>query len=341
MIEVLEAGTLTTLQDLGRSGLGHLGVSPAGAADAVSLRIANRLVGNPDTCAALEMTAAGVSLRFDVDERIAITGGALAAQLDGEPVPMYQTLTVKAGRVLDCGRIESGWRSYLAIAGGFDATPVLSSRSTDTLSGLGPEPLSAGARLIAGTSAVFTEGFYLRSPPRYGTSARLRVVAGPHQEWFTSAALLSLRESIFKVSPQSDRTGVRLESTPLQRIRNDELPSMGMVTGAVQVPHSGQAIVLLGNHGATGGYPVIANVIAADLHLLAQLAPGSELRFADVSRAEAVDALREQESRLQRDMVSADASLLAARALMTLAGGHASLKQAAVRDGNRRIRIRK
>ncbi|HEY3860198.1 MAG TPA: biotin-dependent carboxyltransferase family protein [Gammaproteobacteria bacterium] len=341
MIEVLHPGSLTTLQDLGRSGLGHLGVPPAGAADVLNLRIANRLVGNPDGYAALEMTSVGTDLRFDADARIALTGGTLEAQLDGEPLPMYQTLSVKAGRVLHCSRITAGWRSYLAVAGGFDLAPVLGSRSTDTLSGLGPEPLSTGTQLAVAASPGPGAGAYLRSPPRYGRSIRLRVLAGPHQEWFASASLLSLRDSSFKVSSQSDRTGVRLEGTVLQRIREDELPSMGMVTGAIQVPLSGQAIVLLGNHGSTGGYPVIANVIGADLHLLAQLAPGYELRFMDVSRAEALDALREQESRLQQDLVTADAGLLAARALMTLAGSHASLRQAAVKDGNRRIRIRK
>ncbi len=341
MIEVLAAGTFTTLQDMGRSGLGHLGVPPSGAADVFNLRIANRLAGNPDGAAALEMTGVGMSLRFDAAIRIVLSGGALEAQLDGEPVPMYQTLPIKAGMVLSCGRITAGWRSYLAVAGGFDVPPVLGSRSTDTLSDLGPGLVAAGMKFAVGVSTAPEEGGYLRSPPRYGATARLRVVAGPHQDWFASTALLSLRESVFKVSSQSDRTGVRLDGMPLQRIREGELPSMGMVTGAVQVPPSGQAIVLLPNHGATGGYPVIAKVIDADLHLLAQLAPGSELRFRDVSRAEALDALRAQELRLQQDMVAADAGLLAARALMNLAGKHSSLQGAAVKDGIRRIRIRR
>jgi allophanate hydrolase subunit 2 len=170
---------------------------------------------------------------------------------------------------------------------------------------------------------------------------RLRILAGPHQDWFAPASLLTLRESTFRISPQSDRTGVRLEGTALERVRAGELPSMGMVTGAMQVPPSGQAILLLGNHGATGGYPVIANVIGADVHLLAQLGPGAQVRFSDVSLAEALEALSRQEARLQQDIVTADASLLAARALMTLAAGHASLRQAAVTEGRRRIRIRK
>lgn len=341
MIEVAEAGRFTTLQDLGRGGYAHLGVPGSGAADAFDLRVANRLVGNPDTCAALEMTATGPSLRFGADAHVALTGGKLEALLDGEPVPMYQTLRVKAGSELACGPVSQGWRSYMAVAGGIDAAPVLGSRSRDTLSGLGPETLSAGAVLHMGTPLMPSPAFYLRTPPLYGQAVQLRVLAGPQQDWFTPEAMLALRREVYRVRPQSDRVGVRFEGVELKRSRDGELPSMGMVTGAMQVPPSGQPIVLLADHGATGGYPVIAVVIAADLPLLAQLAPGMEARFTDVSREQALTALREQEQRLGRDLVAADAGLLAARALMSLAGGHSSLRQAAISDGKRRIRIRK
>lgn len=341
MIEVLTPGPATTLQDLGRQALGHLGVPSAGAVDRLNLRIANRLVGNSDAAAALEMTAEGAILRFTADARVALSGGALELQLDGAPVPMYQTLFVKAGTELRCGRIAHGWRSYLAVAGGIQATPVLGSRSTDTLAKLGPAPLATGMLLKVSAVPALSEGSYLRSAPQYAASARLRILAGPHQEWFAPEALLALRNGVFRVSSQSDRVGLRLEGPALQRVKEGELPSLGMVEGAVQVPGSGQPIVLMANHGATGGYPVVANVIAADLHLAAQLAPGAEVSFMDVSRAEALQALRQQEARLSQDLIGADASLLAARALMQLAGDHASLQQAAVTDGTRRIRIRK
>jgi allophanate hydrolase subunit 2 len=192
-----------------------------------------------------------------------------------------------------------------------------------------------------GVSAAGEVGAYLRSPPQYAASVRLRILPGPHQDWFTPAALRAIREAAFGISPQSDRTGVRLEGVSLERVRAGELPSMGMTTGAMQVPSSGQSIILLGNHGTTGGYPVIASVIAADLHLLAQLPAGAQIRFEEVSIADALEALARQETRLQQDIVAADASLLAARGMMTLAAKHASLRQAAVTDGNRRIRIRK
>jgi biotin-dependent carboxylase-like uncharacterized protein len=341
MIEVLASGLFTTIQDGGRHGYGHLGVPAAGAVDLFNMRVANRLVGNPDGCATLEMTSAGATLRFDADVHIALAGGMLEAQLDGQPVALYQTLTAKAGMVLSCGRIVSGLRCYLGVTGGIDVPEVLGSRSTDTLSGLGPEVVAVGVRLPVGFSTAGEVGAYLRSPPQYAASARLRILPGPHQDWFAPAALRALREAAFGISSQSDRTGVRLEGASLERVRVDELPSMGMTAGAMQVPSSGQPMILLGNHGATGGYPVIASVIAADLHHLAQLPPGAQVRFEEVSTADALDALARQETRLQRDVVAADASLLAARGMMTLAAKHASLRQAAVTDGNRRIRIRK
>lgn len=340
MIEVIRPGLLTTVQDLGRLGYAHLGVPEAGAADHFDLRVANRLVGNPDGAAGLEMTAEGATLRFESDSRVALCGGAMEALLDGAPVPMYQTLIVKAGSELACGRILSGCRSYLAVAGGIEVPALLGSRSTDTLAGLGSPVLTAGTRLAVGTPSAEASA-YLRAPPEYGQSMQLRILPGPQQDWFTPDARLALRSSVYRVSQRSDRTGVRLEGSPLPRVHEGELPSMGMVNGALQVPSTGQPIALLANHGTTGGYPVIAVVIGADLAALAQLAPGVELRFTDVSRAEALAALREQEARLAQDIIPADAGLLAARALMRLAGSHASLRQAAVTDGKRRIRIRK
>lgn len=341
MIEVLQPGLFTTIQDLGRPGYGHFGVPEAGAADDFSLRIANRLVGNRDGAAALEMTGEGASLRFDADTCVALAGGVLEARIDGAPVPLYQTLAVKAGAVLECGHVSEGWRTYLAVAGGIEAPKVLGSASSDTLAGLGLAPLEAGQRLSASVPDSRPTGAYLRTPPRYPRAATLRVLAGPQQDWFSPDARRRFATSVFKVLPRSDRTGARLEGPGLPLGRAAELPSMGMTAGAVQVPPSGQPIALLANHGATGGYPVIANVISADLGALAQLAPGAELRFSEVDRDTALVLLQDRERRLEEDILGADAGLLAARALMVLAGNHRSLKQAAVHDGARRIRIRR
>lgn len=342
MITVLEAGLYSTLQDLGRSGWGHLGVSTAGAADAFSLRVANRLVGNQDGAATLEMTARGPRLRFEKAAGIALTGADVEANLDGTPLPMYQTIQVSAGSTLNLGRIHPGLRCYLAVAGGLDLPRILGSASTDSLSGLGPSPLAAGMQLPMGTPPGRTaEGAYLRSPPHFGTAAEVRLLPGPQEDWFTPDSRLKLLESDYRVLPQSDRTGVRLEGAALKRDRRTELPSMGMVTGAIQVPGSGQPIVLLPNHGITGGYPVIGNVISADLGKLAQLTPGDRLRFSLVTRDTALAALREQEERLDHDIVSADTGLLAARALIYLADRHSSLQQADVTAGQLRIKIRR
>jgi len=340
MIAVIDPGALTTPQDLGRRGYAHVGVPVAGAADGLSLRMANRLLGNGDDAAALEMTTRGAELRFETDTAVALTGARVEATLDGELVPMYQSVPVRAGAVLKVGRISEGWRAYLSVAGGIGVPQVLGSRSSDTLSGLGPAPLAVGMRLpIAAFSLA--QGFYLRSPPHFSREMRLRVLPGPHDDWFTASALQSLTETVYRVSAQSDRTGLRLEGAALLRARPEELPSAGMETGAIQVPGNGQPIVLLPNHGTTGGYPVIATVISADVAMLGQLAPGGGLRFVPVTRDEALNALRERERRLEQDIVSADAGLLAARALMMLAGRHPSLKQAVMDDGYRRLRIRR
>ncbi len=341
MIRVLAPGFFTTVQDLGRLGLGHLGIPSAGAADAFSLRLANRLADNPDGAAALEMTAVGVTLRFDAPAWVAFAGAELEVSLDDQPLPMHQTVAIPAGGQLRTGRIRGGFRSYLAVAGGFKLPRVLGSTSSDTLAGLGPAPLTADDVLSQGEHADAEPGFYMRAPRRYGASATLRVLAGPQQDWFTPAARRQLLETEYRVEAQSDRTGLRLAGEKLERTRKDELRSIGMVAGAIQVPASGQPIVLLPNHGTTGGYPVIANVISADVPLLAQLAPGATLKFTPVDRRQALAALQMEEERLARDIIPADAGLLAARALMTLAVTHTSLKQAAVTDGSRRIRIRR
>ena len=338
MISVLETGLQASVQDLGRHGYAHLGVPAAGAVDGYSLRAANLLVGNPAGAPALELAGGGARLRFEQACHIALTGGVTDAELDGQPMAMHQTQSVTTGAVLELGRMLSGWRCYLAVAGGVQATPVLGSVSTDTLSGLGPRQLERDAKLAIVPVPAVT-GAYLRAPPAFRKQAQLRVLPGPQQDWFSDTTRQDFFNGSYAVLPQSDRTGIRLEGIALARRRRGELPSIGMVTGAVQVPGGGQPIVLLPNHGTTGGYPVLAVVIAADLSALAQLAPGDAVRFAPVCRDEALAALRAQEQRLQQDIVAADAGLLAARALLMLAGGHHNLRKASLKDGQRHIRI--
>ncbi len=267
MITVVEAGQLTSFQDLGRSGFAHLGVPQAGAADSLSLRHANLLVGNPQNCTALEMILQGPTLRFDSDAVVAFAGGRLEPSLDGMLLPMYQSVAIHAGQTLACGRLQSGVRSYLAVAGGFSPPATLASTSSDTFAGLGPPLLRAGDVLACETRTL-QSGWYLRKPPEFAPQATVRVMPGPHDDWFSPEALDTFLNGSYAVRADSDRTGLRLKGSRIPRANNGELPSQGMVSGAIQVPGDGQPIILLGNHGTTGGYPVIA-VVNADSGLLA------------------------------------------------------------------------
>jgi biotin-dependent carboxylase-like uncharacterized protein len=292
-IEVLRPGPLTTIQDLGRPGLAHLGVPRSGAADEASLRWANRLAGNPDGAAALEVTLGRLAMRFDDAAVVAVTGAPVPltlTQSDREPAslpaPRHGTVfAVPAGSVLRLGSPSVGLRSYLAVAGGIDVPPALGSRSADRLSGLGPPPLRPGERLAVGR---------VRSPIQHlgdlactdvrGVGADpvpLRATLGPRDDWFAPDALTALGAGSYQVAPESDRTGLRLSGPRLARCagREGELPTEGVASGSLQVTHEGQPILLLADHPPTGGYPVIAVVVSADLGLAAQLRPGQRVRF--------------------------------------------------------------
>lgn len=339
-LEVLRPGALTTIQDRGRVGFAHLGVPGAGAADPLSLRLANRLVGNREGAAALEITLLGPTLQATTDTVIAVTGGSVAVHVDDEPVATGQTVAVAAGRTISVRAVRRGLRAYLAVAGGVRVTPILGSRSTDTLSGLGPEPLQAGQRLpiLPCTESV---GRYLRRLPAPDENEPLRVIPGPHAGWFTPHALELLLEQPYQVDSASDRTGVRLKGPPLERTRQRELDSEGMVTGALQVPVDGQPIALLPNHGPTGGYPAIATVIAADLWRLGQARPAQALRFRAVSLAAAHAALMAQEAYLRAAVTTADAGLLAVRELAQLSGHGSGLHVIDIRRHGQRLRLRR
>lgn len=341
MIEVLEPGMLSTVQDGGRRGYGHLGVPAAGAADALSLRIANLLLGNFTEAPALEITLTGASLRFEADTCIALAGGQVEALLDDAPVAMYQTIPVSPGAVLHTGPLRSGVRTYVAVAGGIALPPVLGSVSTDTLSGLGPAPLTPSARLPLGEPSQTEHFHYWRAPPEFGETAELRVLPGPHEDWFTAEAHAALYRDEFQVTVRGDRTGIGLDGPPLAGVRNGELPSLGMVTGAMQVPGDGRPILLLPNHGATGGYPVIATVIGADRWRLGQLRAGTRLRFRAVNREQARVALAEQQRNLAESLVAADATLLEARAFMMFARAHPELRAARLKNRARRLAFRR
>lgn len=278
MIVVVAPGPLTTVQDLGRPGLAWLGVPLAGAVDRAALRAANRMVGNADGAAGLETTLAGPSLLFESDAVVAVAGGRCDVVVGDRVLGAGCAVTVRRGETVRLGEVTLGLRSYLAVRGGIDVPPVLGSRSTCTLSGLGPAPLAAGDRLPIGSAALGAVGA-AEELPAIVAEPVLRVVPGPRDDAFVAGALDTLTSSSYRVSSRSDRTGVRLEGPVLQRISDEELPSEGVVPGAVQVPPDGQPILFLGNCPTTGGYPVIGVVLPADLAHAAQARPGTRLRF--------------------------------------------------------------
>lgn len=271
-ITVLSSGPLTTVQDLGRPGLAAVGVGKSGAADRGSLRLANRLVGNPEDAAGLELTYGGLRIRFAAAATIALTGAPCPG------VEMNGPVRVRAGQELAIGIPSEGLRTYLAVRGGIDVPEVLGSRSTDVLSGIGPAVLEAGTRLPIGSH---TNGFpnVDLAPPRAFEPAVLHVLPGPRDDWFTPEALSTLVDSIYVVSKDSNRVGARLDGPELKRSVHGELPSEGVVSGSIQVPSGGQPILFLADHPVTGGYPVIAVVVDRDLDRAAQLRAGDVVRF--------------------------------------------------------------
>lgn len=276
MIEIVRAGPLTTVQDLGRPGWAHLGVPRSGALDTPALRLANRLVGNAEDAAALEITAAGCAVRLRRAGTVAVTGAVARVTLGGRPASYGVPLAAPAGAVVEVGRAEYGVRSYLAVAGGIAVPQVLGSRSTDTLSGLGPAPLRDGDVLPVGPATTPSTVDFLpwRPPP---AELRLGVRLGPRRDWFTPDAVEALLGTRYTISAVSNRVGARLTGAALTRAREGELPSEGVVLGAVQVPANGQPLIFLADHPTTGGYPVIA--VVDDVTGLAQAAPGTTVRF--------------------------------------------------------------
>jgi len=277
MITVVRAGPLTTVQDLGRPGYAHLGVPRSGALDRPAARRANALAGNDAAAAVLETTLMGCALRFGAPARVAVTGATAGLTLDGARVD-GPVVDVPAGAVLDVARATSGVRSYVAVAGGIAVEPVLGSRSADTLSGLGPPRLTDGMNLPLGPGAVGsgTDGSEAAgAPPVFAGEIRLGVRFGPRDDWFAEPT--ALFRDAYTVSPLSNRVGARLAGPALARGRAGELPSEGVVLGAVQVPADGRPLVFLADHPTTGGYPVIG--VVDDVTPLAQARPGTTVRF--------------------------------------------------------------
>lgn len=271
MITLLSCGALPTVQDAGRAGYAALGVPRAGAFDRGALALANRLVGNPPDAAGLELTL-GARLRVDAAATVALTGAPCPGLDWGSAV------TLAAGTTLTFGVPAIGLRSYLAVRGGIDVPPVLGSRSTDTLSGLGPAPLAPGDVLSIGPDPGAPPSGTAAVPPA-SAAGPLRVTLGPRQDWFSPEAPDLLLNSTWTVRPDSNRVGLRLDGPTLRRAVTHELPSEPTLPGALQVPPDGRPILFGPDAPVTGGYPVIAVMRDADLDRAGQLRPGDVIRF--------------------------------------------------------------
>ncbi|MBG6180484.1 5-oxoprolinase/urea amidolyase family protein [Arthrobacter sp. CAN_A1] len=321
-LEILAPGPQSLIQDLGRPGLGDVGVSKAGAADTASARQANRLVGNTPGDAVIETILGGLTVKAHGELTLALAGAITPAVITGvddgggddtfRPAPMCSPFALHDGETLVLDQPDAGLRTYLAIRGGIDVPEVLGSRSTDVMSGIGPDPLTAGTMLPIGPidqgrTVGAAEPSTLPDAVRLsgvGTKTHapvvLRIIGGPRHDWFTDASQTALTGQTWTVTAESNRIGVRLATgdagaaadatkiqdtaaqrptKPLERTITDELPSEGVVAGSLQVPPSGLPVLFLADHPVTGGYPVIGVVVPDDLPIAAQLPPGTKLRF--------------------------------------------------------------
>ena len=280
-LRVEDPGASTLVEDLGRPGLAAMGVGPSGAMDRGALALANRLVGNDDGAAGLEVLLGGLRATADDLVWIAVTGAWGDVTVDGIRVEPHTATPLEPGAVLSFGRATAGLRYYVAVRGGIAVEPVLGSRSHDVLAALGPAPVAAGALLPVGAhparrippiDAVPVD------PPTTGV-VELALRPGPRRDWFSGPACRALTDTEWAVSARSDRTGVRLDGGALERVRVGELPSEGMLRGAIQDSPDGVPTVLCADHPVTGGYPVIAVVTDATVDRLAQARPGQPVRF--------------------------------------------------------------
>jgi biotin-dependent carboxylase-like uncharacterized protein len=286
-VVIEEVGAQVTVQDLGRPGLAHLGVPRSGALDESAHRLANRLVGNAEDAATLECLDGRVAFTASCSVTVAVTGAQVPVIVDGRAREWGTGLPIPAGARVEVGAATSGLRAYVAVAGGIAVEPVLGSRATDLLSGLGPEPVAAGDQLALGRAQ--SEPVPVDTPVPARRTGVLRVRLGPREDWFEPASVEALDGSSYTVSSSSNRIGLRLEGEPIRWASKEELPSEGMVLGAVQVPPNGQPVVFLPDHPTTGGYPVVGVVVADDLPGCAQLRPGEQVTLRVVGPVPAGD----------------------------------------------------
>lgn len=304
---VINPGLLTSVQDAGRFGMQRYGMSPAGAMDLHSLRLANLLVGNDPDTGALECTYMGPSLKFEEAEVIALAGADMSPSIDGRPVPMGQAISVPAGAVLKTGTLNSGSRMYIAFAGGLNIPLVNGSQSTFLRSGLGGlegRRLKSGDRIGLNHPRETIKNMPLRKlpvPQTFSKNVTVRVVPGPQEDRFTKEGLKTLYSSEYRISDKSDRMAFRTEGPVIEHVDHDaNILSDGIPFGAIQVPADGKPIIMMSEHAGAGGYTKAGTIISADIPLVAQLPPGGTVRFTPVDVETAQDIYLEQKREYER-----------------------------------------
>lgn len=323
-LKIEKPGLLTTIQDTGRYGFQKDGVIVSGAMDTIALRISNLLVGNNENEAAIEITLTGPSIRFEKNHLIALTGADISPSLNGKQIKMWRPVWVPQGSLLTFGQSLSGCRAYLALAGGFVIDPVMGSASTYLRAGLGglngrdlqtgdvlhTKPIPDDNRILKvfadakpGSRRSVMEAKWTIDPnllPLYKESPAIRVVRGPEFEWFSESSREQFWEDSFMVTSPSDRMGYLLQGNALYLSDEKELISSAVTFGTIQIPSQGNPIVLMADHQTTGGYPRMAQVISADLPVLAQVVPGKSISFSEITLEEAQYLYIQQEKYIEQ-----------------------------------------
>lgn len=300
MIEIITPGLLTTVQDFGRVGVMKNGFTQNGAMDRYSMTVANRLCGNCDSAPVLEMTVLGVTARFTQDTVVCVSGADFGAKINDKPIKRNKAYKINSGDILSMGAAKSGMRAYLAVAGGIVGEYIFGSASTNLKFAFGGhfgKKLQSGDVLAIGTGAFPLGDIDKWEIPEseYSKDAQLRVVLGPQNEMFTDEDIRLFLSQEYEVTAQSDRMGIRLSGEPLKSKNGMDIISDGIVFGSIQVPNSGEPIILMADHQTTGGYAKIATVISVDLPRASQLSAGNTVRFKSVTVEEA-----EQEAKKQK-----------------------------------------
>ena len=302
-IKINFAGPLTTVVDGGRRGYMSVGFSSGGAMDVYSMRLANILVGNARDEGALEITCMGIEAEFDSDAVIAITGADMSPEVNGAPIPTYEAVSVHAGDVLSMKMAKSGMRAYLAVAGGFEIPKVMGSYSTNLKCGIGGflgRKLKVGDEIGLRRCTRLIGERKAEKENEFPKEVTVRVILGPQDDYFTDKGIADFLSSEYTVSDKSDRMGVRLSGTAIENKSGVDIISDTIAMGSVQIPASGEPIIMMADRQTTGGYAKIATVITVDHPLIAQASPGTKIRFKRVTENKAVKEIKLREKKLSR-----------------------------------------